>query len=238
VSDDDGRTENCMVCGSKLEYLNQAVDVVCRYCDKVEAEHIRCPNGHYICDDCHNKGALKVIEDITYTAKSRDPFEIAELMMSYPGLPMLGCVHAYIAAGALLAGIRNEGSRKIEKKDIREVFRRTGKQAHGGYCGLTGVCGIAPAVGACYAELTGSKCGCDIEQKKTMEVVCKVAQAIKDLTGPSCCKAYVRAGLEEAAVYMNQTLAIDLPARPRKSCVYSDKHPHGCRHSKCPYYQE
>ncbi len=59
---------------------------------------------------------------------------------------MLGCQHAYIAGSAFMAAIKNENSRSIANKDIEEVFQRTQKQAHGGYCGLTGVCGIAPAM--------------------------------------------------------------------------------------------
>ncbi len=112
IQEPPGRnTEHCMVCGSVLEYRDQTLDVTCSYCGKVEHGHIRCPKGHYVCDICHNKDAMRIIEDIAFTTKSRDPFESAELTMRYPGLPMLGCQHAYIAGGAFMAAIKNEGSR-------------------------------------------------------------------------------------------------------------------------------
>ncbi len=231
-------TEHCMVCGSSLEYLDEARELTCAYCGKVEHGHIRCPKGHYVCDICHNRDAMRMIEDIAFSTKSKDPFEIAELMMSYPGLPMLGCQHAYIAGGAFMAAIKNEGSKSITNEEIKEVFKRTRKQAHGGYCGLTGVCGIAPAIGACFAVLTGSKCGKDEEQRITMEAVTKVTRAITDLTGPSCCKAYVRTSLETATNYLSESLAIVLPSSPSITCNYSVKHPHGCREAKCPYFTE
>jgi hypothetical protein len=218
--------------------MDHAVDVKCSYCGKIVQEHICCPEGHYICDECHNKDALQMIEEIVLNTKSKDPFEIAELMMSCPDLPMLGCHHAYIAAGAFMAAIRNEGSREIDNKQIKEVFQRAGKQAHGGYCGLSGVCGIAPAIGASFAVLTGSKCGSDSEQRITMEAVGRIVRAIAGVTGPSCCKAYVRVALEAAVEYLKQALCISLLARRRAFCIYSNKHPHGCRRSKCPYYQE
>jgi hypothetical protein len=63
-----------MVCGSILEYLNEAAELICSYCGKVEHEHIRCPNGHYICDMCHNKDAIRIIEDISLTTNSTNPF--------------------------------------------------------------------------------------------------------------------------------------------------------------------
>lgn len=225
-----------MVCGSPLEYLEQALELTCSYCGKVEQGHIRCPKGHYVCDACHNRDAISIIEDIAFTTKSRDPFEIADLMMSYPGLPMLGCQHAYIAGGAFMAAIKNEGSRGIANEEIREVFKRTEKQAHGGYCGLTGVCGIAPAIGACFAVLTGSKCGKDEEQRITMEAVTHVARAITDITGPSCCKAYVWTSLRAAVDYLSDSLGITLPSSRSIICDYSTRHPHGCRESLCPYF--
>jgi len=227
-----------MVCGSPLEYLEQAQDSTCTFCGKTEQGHIRCPQGHYICDACHNKDSMAVIEDIVFTTTLQDPVEISEVMMSHPGLPMLGCQHAYIAAGALLAAIKNEGSRKITNEEIREVFKRTERQAVGGYCGLTGVCGIAPAIGACFSILVGSRCGKDLEQKITMEAVTRVMGVITDLTGPSCCKAYVRASLSAAISLLKERFGIVLPAKDLSiACSHTSKHPHGCRETKCPYFK-
>jgi hypothetical protein len=225
-----------MVCGSPLEYLDQTIEMICTYCQKTDQGHIRCPNGHYLCDACHNKDSLNVIEEIALGTKLKDPVEIAEIMMGHPGLPMLGCNHAYIAAGALMAAIRNEGSRKIIPEQMKEVFVRASKQAHGGYCGLTGVCGIVPAIGACFAILTGSKCGKDEEQRITMEAVTRASRAITELTGPSCCKAYVRSSLETAGDYLEERFGIRLSITKGTICNHSDRHPHGCREVKCLYF--
>ncbi len=54
-----------------------------------------------------------MIQEIASKTTSKDPMEIAEWMMSHPKLPMLGCQHAYIAAGALLAALKNEGLKKL-----------------------------------------------------------------------------------------------------------------------------
>ena len=107
-----------------------------------------------------------------------------------------------------MAAIKNEGSKGITDEDIKEVFRRTEKQAHGGYCGLSGVCGIAPAIGACSAVLTGSTCGKGREQRITMEAVTWVTGAITDLTGPSCCRAYVWTAPYAAVKYLKESIGI------------------------------
>jgi hypothetical protein len=181
---------------------------------------------------------MQQIETIIFQTTSTDPFAIAEQCMDLDVLPMLGCQHTYITGGALMAALKNDGTFQLSNDDIREVFHRTNKQAHGGYCGLTGTCGIAPALGACVAILTGSKCGSDKEQRLTMELVSRVVRAITELTGPSCCKAYVRTSLEVAVDFLNQHFSINLRGKDTNPCQHTAKHPHGCRLEKCPYYPE
>ena len=82
-----------MVCGEALRYHDKSTEVSCIYCQRLDAGHIVCPNGHYICEPCHNQDAMRVIEDILFTTESKDPGEIAELAFSFSGLPMLGCQH-------------------------------------------------------------------------------------------------------------------------------------------------
>jgi len=233
------KTEHCMVCGSPLEYLKQSEQLTCTYCRNREGASIKCPHGHFICEACHTRDSRKMIEDIAYATELKDPVEIAELMMSHPALPMLGCEHALIAAGALLAALRNSPYAKVTNKDIHEVFGRTSRQAVGGYCGLTGVCGITPAIGACFSVFLGSSCGSDTEQKITMDAAIKVSQGILELTGPSCCKAYVRSALAAAVAIFAERFGIMLPvAKSSAFCKDSSRHPHGCREEKCPYYHK
>jgi len=117
-------------------------------CGKIESANINCPSGHYICDGCHGKDVFDVIKDCVMNTESGNPFEVAETIMGYTDrVPMLGCENAWIAAGALMAALKNEGTIKITYERINEVLNRTRKQAIAGYCGLTGVCGIAPQRG-------------------------------------------------------------------------------------------
>ena len=234
-------TENCLVCGSALEYLRQSENLVCVYCGATEQGHVKCPQGHFTCEACHRRDAMQMIEGVVFTTELQDPIVIAELMIGHPNLPMLGCEHAYIAGGALMAALKNSpyGKGKITNADIREVFARTAKQAVGGYCGLTGVCGIAPAIGACLSVFLGSQCGSDTEQKITMNAVIKVSQVVAELTGPSCCKAYVRAALSEAVMIFAERFGISLPvAKTAIVCKDGNRHPHGCREERCPYYRK
>ncbi|WP_457575031.1 DUF5714 domain-containing protein [Desulfolithobacter sp.] len=226
-----------MICGAPLRYLDKPVEVTCHYCGRQDKGYIACPDGHFVCEQCHNRDAMEVIEEIINTTSSTDPQQIAMEAMNIPNLPMLGCQHAFIAGGALMAALINQGNLALTKEDIKEVFHRTGKQAHGGYCGLTGICGIAPAIGACAAVYNGSRCGYGAEQRATMELVTRVTRAITDLTGPSCCKAYVRSALEVAVAFFNSKYNSDLPVTSGPKCFHADLHPHGCRENRCPYFK-
>ncbi len=232
------KAEHCMACGTGLEYMTGSEELTCGFCGKKELGHIRCPKGHFICEACHGKDAMKAIEDVVFKTDSKDPAALAELLMSHPSVPMLGCEHAFITGGALMAALRNSWSRKITEDEIREVFTRTARQALGGYCGLTGVCGIVPAVGACFSVFLGARCGSDNEQKITMDAIVKVTEEIKNLTGPSCCKAYVRGAVAVAAKIFEEKFGIALPVEASSIvCAYTARHPHGCRKEKCPYYK-
>lgn len=232
-----GNTENCGVCGAPLQYVTVSKEASCSVCGRKEKAHIVCPGGHYLCDSCHGLDAKKMVREMSLLTLETDPVQSAMAMFHQPVLPMLGCEHAYIAVGALMSAIRNGGRVRISNEDLEEAFQRLGRQAVGGYCGLTGVCGVVPAIGACVSILYGSKCGRDMEQRLTMEATARVASEILALTGPSCCKAYTLAGLNVAVDFLKEASGILLPVRDRApKCLWSAKHPHGCRRERCPYF--
>lgn len=174
-------------------------------------------------------------------AASRDPLETAEALMRFTDrVPMLGCENAWIAAGALMSAIRNEGTIKITDSQIGESLNRTRKQAVGGYCGLTGICGIAPAIGACFSVILGAACPKDRETAVTMKAAGRIVDVIAAQTGPCCCKNYVRTALIEAVRLVEEQLGVSLPidAGQAAVCTHVDRHPHGCRREKCFYYRQ
>jgi hypothetical protein len=152
-------------------------------------------------------------------------------------VPMLGCENAWIACGALMASLKNEGTIELSSEHIIEALSRTKRQAIGGYCGLTGVCGVSPAIGACFSVVLGASCPKDQETAITMKIVGKVVNAIADQTGPCCCKNFVRTALNEGIKSAKEVLHVSLPSPSKVTfCTHSSRHPHGCRESKCSYF--
>ena len=191
-----------------------------------------------LCAACSGKSAAAAIEEIALTTTLTDPVRIAEIMMSLPGLPMIGCEHTCIASGAIMAALRNSAYGKGGNDDVREALKRTAKQTVDGSCSLTGMCGIAPAIGACFSIFLGAGPGADREQRIAMEAVVRVSQTAAQLTGPGCCKAYVRAGISIAVDMFSEKFGVVLPVqRETIVCKHSESHPHGCREEKCPYFR-
>ena len=48
--------EECLICKEPLIYLENAEQMQCEICKKVEISNCRCANGHYVCSECHMAG--------------------------------------------------------------------------------------------------------------------------------------------------------------------------------------
>jgi|Deesub1362B_J571_1020462.scaffolds.fasta_scaffold02103_3 hypothetical protein len=231
------KKENCMICGGPLEYLTEPVSVICLYCGREEKGYVRCPEGHYVCEVCHGKGAYEAIKDIALSSSLKDPLAIAEVMMSHPNIPMLGCENALVSAAAFMTALKNRGHPGIEDKHIIEAMDRTQRQSISAYCGLTGVCGVPVSIGAVFSVILGAECPKDKETAITMRTVARVVDAVANETGPCCCKSYVWTGLTVGCGLAKEYLNIKLPIhRERIVCSYFKRHPHGCRGAKCGYF--
>lgn len=226
---------HCLLCHAPLQYHTHPVGGKCTCCGDEGQWYVSCPDGHLVCESCHNMQSLEQIKTLMLQSRSIDPLAIADACMALDAVPMLGCQHAYIACGALMVSLINRDVFSLTDAAVHEVFQRTEKQAHGGFCGLTGVCGIAPALGACIAVLNGSKCGSNRAQRQTMELVARVVRAITDITGPSCCKAYVRVALAVAVQFLSDEFSLEFPQVQQHRCQDMARHPHGCRGADCPY---
>lgn len=229
-------TENCLICGNKLDYLEVGKEFKCMECNKTELGYVHCPNDHYVCDTCHGEKSFKNVIRLIHKSKGTDPISIAEDIINNSSLPMLGCEHAWVAAGSLLVAIKNQGDIKITNAQIIEALNRTRKQAIGAYCGLTGVCGVAPAIGAAFSVILGAACPKGKETAATMHVVSKVIEAIANETGPCCCKNFVYTALSTSCTLAKEYLNIELPCESQIVCKDSERHPHGCRKERCKYY--
>ena len=75
------KSEGCMFCGKELLYSQTNRDNTCIVCEKVLKSNVMCPDGHYVCDSCHSMSGIDFIEKACSNINSKDPLELATLIM-------------------------------------------------------------------------------------------------------------------------------------------------------------
>ena len=57
--------DKCEICGKNLQLLTESHEikkVKCNFCNKVEKSEVICPDGHYICNECHAKDSIEILQ--------------------------------------------------------------------------------------------------------------------------------------------------------------------------------
>ncbi len=177
----------CLICQSKLVYNPaQAMDVTCLCCGKKDKSYVICPNGHYICDECHRKNILQVVEKVCLASDLNDPLDLALRIFNLPALHMHGPEYHSIVPAVLITAYANWC--QVDKAPlIREAIER-GKQVRGGFCGSHGICGAAAGVGIAFA-LINKVTPCSVQERGLANKMTALALLqISQYGGPRCCK--------------------------------------------------
>lgn len=232
---DKKSTENCVVCGTELEYLNRPVENTCMFCNKTENGYFVCPNGHYVCDSCHNTEALDIIERFCLQSDSENPMEMALTIMRHPRIPMHGSDHHGMIAAVLVAAYKNITGEGTED-DIREAIRR-GSQVPAGYCGLFGTDAAAIATGIAVAVILKATPLSDVERSRGITMTSRALAAISNNRGPRCCKCSTMAVLEVTTEYFREVMGVEFGHVPaaRLRCEHNHRNK-VCAKEDCRYY--
>ncbi len=129
------KSDKCEICGKKLIYATKHEDyndLTCKFCGNIFNTNIYCEDGHYICNDCHIKGPIDIIEKICTDTNIKDPFELADLIMKHPNFKMYGPEYHVLTPAVILTALKNNEIKKsdgneISLFDIKESIRRASK---------------------------------------------------------------------------------------------------------------
>jgi hypothetical protein len=226
------KQENCGVCGKPLVYGTKEVTKTCDYCGKEHQALIYCPAGHYICDACHSRGALEVLRDVLSRTDSADPFEILEIVMAHPSIPMHGPEHHAILPAVIVTAVKNAGY-NVPEGAVEKAIER-GSKLPGGWCGSHGACGGGVGVGIAVSVLTEATPLTGPERSLGIAATASALAKIAD-SGPRCCKRAVRKGLEAAIEFLDKTLDIKLVTDQTIRCRYVARNKE-CTLQACPYF--
>jgi len=144
---DPDHSFDCMVCGRELYYTsNLSVRSKCYYCGKEDITNVVCLNGHYVCDECHRKDILEIVERICAASESTDPVALSLSIFDLKQLHMHGPEYHSIVPAVLVSAYGNSINKKmllLLKKQYCGV-----KRYSGGYAVLMGFAGLVSVWGS------------------------------------------------------------------------------------------
>ena len=145
------------MCGRDLVYLNTPEEVACSSCGRVQATSAKCPEGHFVCDDCHRLTAEDFIGKACLSKEIADPLELAIFLMRHPAVKMHGLEHHFLVPAVLLTGYSIASGRQAALGGWLKKARDRAGQVKGGFCGFLGDCGAAVGTGIFMSVLSGRR---------------------------------------------------------------------------------
>lgn len=232
---EDKKIEGCMICGEELKYLTTAIPVMCVYCRKTESANIYCQSGHYVCNECHASDSIKIITRFCLSSSSKNPMEMAKMIMRHPTIPMHGPEHHAMIAAVLVTAYKNLTG-KATDEEIKEAIRR-GSTVPGGYCGLYGTDAAAIATGIAMSIILKATPLTDNERRIANMMTSRALVAIASNRGVRCCKRSTFAAIESANQYFKEVLDIELEHIPisKLKCEHSSRNKQ-CSMIDCRFY--
>ena len=175
----------------------------------------------------------KIIEACLKT-EQKDPVKIFREIASADFVRIHGPEHHILDGACVLMAYRNAGG-SINLKAALEKLAAEGLKMPGATCGLWGVCGSAPSIGAALAIIDGTgPLSTDSSWGKHMAYTSAVLKRMSEIGGPRCCKRHAFTAISEAIRYMNENYGTDIPAAEIK-CGYAARNAQ-CIGERCPYY--
>ncbi|HEY3445695.1 MAG TPA: DUF5714 domain-containing protein [Myxococcales bacterium] len=225
----------CLICGSALAYSQERSARTCALCGQPASSDAACTAGHFVCDGCHKKGALDVIESVCRASAETNPVALANQLMRSPTFHMHGPEHHFLVPAVLLTSFCNAAGRTAEKEKMLQEARRRSDAVLGGFCGFWGACGAAVGVGIFFSVATGATPLSTKEWRLSNEATARVLTEVARLGGPRCCKRDTFVSLEGAAKLAGEALGVSLAPAGKIVCRFSAQN-RECLKQACPFF--
>lgn len=227
---------NCLICGERIVYWEEARELTCCVCGAVETGHCVCADGHYVCNACHRAGGVDWAIDYCLKTTSANPVEIATRIMENQVIYPNGPEHHTLIGAALMTAYKNAGG-EIDLAAALEELRRRSLQVPGGACGFWGTCGAATSAGQFYSIISGSTPMKRDAWGRTHRLTSRILGRLADLGGPRCCKRSGYSAILETVEYVAGTMGVRMEAPEQTICSFSDRNLE-CLKGNCPFYRE
>lgn len=223
----------CLICGEDLVYQEDYRRLECYFCKESIQSNVACLNGHYVCDACHARSGIELIETYCLSSTSRDPLEMATEIMHSEKIKMHGPEHHFLVPAVLISAYGNTVN-DASKSTKLATARKRAETILGGFCGTHGTCGAAVGTGIFFSIITHSTPLAKEEWSLSNQLTGKSLLSIACHGGPRCCKRDTYLAILEAIRFMHEKMDLLLESSEIR-CQFSD-HNRECLKSSCPFY--
>lgn len=225
------QVEECLICGKKLKYLNESEEMECVICGKKVMSKACCVDGHFVCDECHNKG-VDLIKFACLSSSSKNPYEIITDIMKKDFIHMHGPEHHTLVGAALLTAYKNAGGDIDLEKALKEMEIR-GQQVPGGACGFWGACGAGVSVGIFISIITEASPLTTETWGQSNLATSEALKKIGEVGGPRCCKRDSYLAIGTAIDFVADKFGISME-KSDVTCQFSNRNAQ-CIGKRCPF---
>lgn len=232
-----GEKTGCLVCGGELVYSDHEKEAECAFCGKKQVTSVTCTNGHFICDECHGRGAAGLITAFCLNTDLTDPIRIAVVLMRHPNVHMHGPEHHYLVPAVLIAAYYNKTGKPEKKEEaLKKALERSG-HIKGGFCGTHGSCGAGIGTGIFMSVITRSTPLSKESWSLSNRMTSTALMAIAGAGGARCCKRDTYIAILEAVRFLEENCRVSLPVTKEICCEFSGLN-RECLKKECPFWCE
>jgi MoaA/NifB/PqqE/SkfB family radical SAM enzyme/SAM-dependent methyltransferase len=227
------RTQDCMVCGAKLVYLDHEATLSCHYCRQTKSANARCEEGHFVCDQCHARDHVGFISTFCCNTDETDPIALFSQMRQSHVFPLHGPEHHALVPAAFLTAYRNRFDAPPQPRIDAAVKR--GSDLPGGTCAYWGGCAAALGVGIAYAAILRATPLSHEERGAVQTVVSKILELLGRFENPRCCRRESYLALQAACDLSGEYLPHALASGPLPRCDQTARN-RECLGRDCPLH--
>ena len=163
---------------------------------------------------------------------SKNPFEIANLIMHHPTFREYGIEHHLVVAPSIITALINDNQIDVPFVRIKSAIKRAIDIPYG-TCGSRGDCGASTGTGIAISIITRATYKSKEERVLVLKATGKALIDLAVKTGSRCCKESVYSAIESAVEFLNSERIINYPL-PNFECEF--KGLTDCKKEQCNYY--
>ena len=227
-------SEGCSICGKELIHGREHRSEQCFFCGATAISSVVCPDGHFVCDECHRSPANTFIEKFCSASTDVDPMKMAVSLMRNRVIKMHGPEHHFLVPAVLIACYYNHLGEDDKKRASLVMARKRAELVPGGYCGTHGACGAALGAGIFASVISGATPLSEKEWSFSNRITGKSLMAIASKGGPRCCKrdSFIVIGI--ALEFLQEEFNVELP-KSEVHCEFFERN-RQCLFENCSFY--